>query len=70
MIEQQERIEIIERPRADASPEPDPGALDNGLRFDNLQDFSWRAHFWLLSIKAPFNRLSLTYTLKAVSARR
>jgi hypothetical protein len=35
MIEQQERIEIIERPRADASLEPDTGALDNGLRFED-----------------------------------
>jgi hypothetical protein len=35
MIEQQERIEIIERARADAPFEPDTGAFDNSLRFED-----------------------------------
>jgi hypothetical protein len=35
MIEQQKRIEIIERARADASFEPDTSALDDRLRFDD-----------------------------------
>jgi hypothetical protein len=46
MIEQQKRVEVVERTRADASFEPNTGALDNGLRFNDPQDFSWRrAHF-------------------------
>jgi hypothetical protein len=35
MIEQQKRIEIIERARADAPFEANTGALDNGLRLDD-----------------------------------
>jgi hypothetical protein len=35
MIQQQKRIEMVERACPNAPPEPDTGSLDDGLRFDD-----------------------------------
>jgi hypothetical protein len=38
VVEEQERVEMVEAPRADAAPEMHPGAFHHRLRPDDLGD--------------------------------
>jgi hypothetical protein len=49
MIQQQKRIEIIERARADAPLQAHTGALDHVLRLNDLQN-SPSSHYCLLPL--------------------
>src|SRR5439155_18794748 len=44
VVEQQERVEVIDRPRADAPLELHAGSLEHRLRFDDRFDSSRLAH--------------------------